>query len=566
MKKNKILFVSLLTLAALVSCGGTTSSTSNNNSTNSSVNSSTSSEVSTSNESSSDTSINKETPIAEGDDQEAIKNPGKMYYKASEGTTVKTATNNDGTYTVEYENATSFELFFESADEFERNEITFNLDSSVAVMPIVINGTTYELARGNNTFSVRSDDTADTVSLHIEFGTSEQTIAKAKFVITNLSITEVQYNTLTPVVDGSVDEWAGTKNEEKSLSIAGSTETTTNKSIRFMASLKDDGLYVAAEAYHGVFISESTEWWNATNLEVFIGDNNAQYWATANESKKHTAEGLKQAVFTEEVTDKGENVKHHTIIELFIPVNLFQDQIFKGELRVGVAWKTIGDKINNGEAAGGGEDEYWVPKGTWPNNADKAYCTESGLSTETSIVIDPVETSLTLDGDLSDWAELEALKHPLTLQGVEQYAHKSVKFYGTFIEGEGLYVAAEVHHEKYVNSSDVWHTNSNMEFFVGGNQYYVTANEALGNQCDAGAMKTVEDGEYYYTVVEAFVSKDRFVDGATSANVGFAWKTPGDIITGGAANEGGEDEYWVPAGGMPSTYQYTVTKDGIQSK
>ena len=51
-----------------------------------------------------------------------------------------------------------------------------------------------------------------------------------------------------------------------------------------------------------------------------------------------------------------------------------------GAVRVGVAWKTAGDEINNTND-GDGTSEYWVPQGCRPNNAEMCYVTSAGIYT-----------------------------------------------------------------------------------------------------------------------------------------------------------------------------------------
>lgn len=177
----------------------------------------------------------------------------------------------------------------------------------------------------------------------------------------------------TITLDGSVADWEGARK----LNITG-TGNCEGKSVDFYGLLKEDGLYLAADAHHKIFTFGQSDWWRNTNFEFFLGGGNKQLfvYATGADTFGKSQEYMQVAASVSGDAESG----YHTVIEVFIPrANLEEGMVEYNVIRAGVAWKTIGDKINNGEGSGGNEDEYWVPKGTWTNNADKAYITVDGI-------------------------------------------------------------------------------------------------------------------------------------------------------------------------------------------
>ena len=184
-------------------------------------------------------------------------------------------------------------------------------------------------------------------------------------------------------VDGDLSDWEGLH----TLSVVGSGEWE-GKKVTIYGVLGEDGLYLAADAYHAKYITDKGNWWENTNFEFFIGNGNLQGWVSSKGmSDTNTAPSLSNVengrAVIESAVMKTESAPagYHTVVELFVksenlPAGSVQDN---GSIRVGVAWKTVGDINNNGEAAGGGNDEYWVPKLTWPNNNDKAHVTANGI-------------------------------------------------------------------------------------------------------------------------------------------------------------------------------------------
>ena len=185
-------------------------------------------------------------------------------------------------------------------------------------------------------------------------------------------------------LDGDLAEWEGTK----TLQVIGvaneNVANSENKKVTFYGVLADDGLHLACDAYHDVYIAVShTEWWTNSNFEFFIGSGMGQQkyvYAQGIDNQCRTSGADVQAVMKTEEINRA--TKYHTITEVFVPMEaLREDDIYFNSIDVGVAWKTTGDFIIGGAGKYGkyGEDEYWVPAGTWPSNGLKPIVTASGI-------------------------------------------------------------------------------------------------------------------------------------------------------------------------------------------
>lgn len=190
-------------------------------------------------------------------------------------------------------------------------------------------------------------------------------------------------------VDGDLGDWEGLA----TLSVVG-TGNFEGKKVTIYGVVTDEGIYLAADAYHDLYKTTEGEWWQNTNFEFFVNrsnNRNNQMWISAKGMSETDTTPLKSheemtaAMVTKKVTSGA--TAYHTVAEVFIPVTLgfVADNIINGNAMVGVAWKTPGDKINNGEANGGGEDEYWVPKKTYPDNEHKAAINAKGIFTQADV-------------------------------------------------------------------------------------------------------------------------------------------------------------------------------------
>ena len=178
---------------------------------------------------------------------------------------------------------------------------------------------------------------------------------------------------------------------------------------------------------------------------------------------------------------------------------------------------------------------------------------------------------LKVDGDLSDWDTAGLKAHNIAIKGTQtDDSYKSAVFYGV-LDKSGLHLAVEAYHDIYVDSHTEfgeWWQNTQFEFFIGfdgadskGTQYFVYAcdgsfktgkGSAETDEFDAKMVTVEQQGDgvaKYKTIVEVFVPMNKLPAASNATlRVGVAWKTPGDLITGGEAEAGGKSEYWVPAG------------------
>ena len=168
-----------------------------------------------------------------------------------------------------------------------------------------------------------------------------------------------------------------------------------------------------------------------------------------------------------------------------------------------------------------------------------------------------------IDGEL-DWTNGMT---PQSVVGTEEYAGKSVEFYGLLTE-KGLYLGAVATHSVFTNNAGNWWENTNFEVFVnGGNQFYYSAmNGGTTNYGVISAMvsEKAEGSNFYTTTVEMFIPREFIAHHISedSIRVGFAWKTISDVCNNG--NDGITD-YWLVPGHPANNYdrQFTVNSTGI---
>lgn len=184
-------------------------------------------------------------------------------------------------------------------------------------------------------------------------------------------------------LDGDLSEYAGLHTIEM-VGETGATIDTSHKKVTFYGAMTDAGLYLACDAYHDIYIGNGTGgWWTNSNFEIFIGpgrEHQKYVHATGIGSECVTSgDDVTAIMITEELTDGP--TAYHTITEMFIPTDyLNESDIMYNTMDVGVAWKTIGDLIigGAGTASVDSSDEYWVPKGTWPDRT-KPIVSPSGI-------------------------------------------------------------------------------------------------------------------------------------------------------------------------------------------
>ena len=567
MKKSKILSLSLLLSLAMAGCDvsnpTTSGSTGSNPTTSSSVASGT--QTPSSNNGTNSSVTPTVVTVDEGGAETAIANKGKFYYTKDEGASVSGVVENGvSKITISGMTTQNSVVFYYEAPEVEtggRYEVSFNIKSKAVLSYVTVNGVVYELAKGDNEISFRFNESNDpTLTIVMGEEGNEVVTESNEIEISTPVITGVTYKELAPVIDGSLEEWRETKNEENSIGVYGS-EDYDGKSVTFYASLQEEGVYIAAEVYHKVYTTTANAWYENSNLEFFINEGRAnQGWVSAN--------GSTSLVSTNEWNTTGDEENgYYTIVEALIPnEKIPANSIIVGEIRIGFAWKTPGDECNNGEANGGQKDSYWVPKGTWVDNANQGYVTKNGIFRKSQVNFELSDfKTVTLDGNLSDWEGIQGV----TLTGTDDYSYKDVTWYAR-TTSEGLFVAAKAHHDVYVNDNETWYLNTNMEFWLSGeNQKYIAASGACAGGV-YGTHTTTElegEGAIYETVFEAVIPTvylESYLNDEGTVSIGYAWKTPGDMITGGGDFDGTKaSEWWILATHHRHTEQFTVSETGL---
>ncbi|MFA5486048.1 MAG: hypothetical protein WC275_03070 [Bacilli bacterium] len=528
------------------------------------------------------TSVEEGEAIRRGTAADAITHRGELVLEVGEKVDVTYARTVEDVSRIEFKVEEgvahdALKLYLENytAEEGKRYSLEFEVHAAVAFVGIV-NGALHDFARGDNSVTIFYDETS-APSLTFIFATDEEGLGLKNNNVSfkNFAFTEKVYGSEEDiVVDGNNFDWVNIQAYENTVGVKGVTEETEHKSVDFYATLTSKGLYLLADAQHDLYLRTEDAWWQNTNFEFFIKGGNQYFVSAKGEGEEFTkSANVTEAAWVTTAVEVDGKANFHTIVEAFVSLaDLPEGAIVAGEIRVGFAWKTPGDPNTGGEAAGGGLDDYWVPAGTWTNNAAQTFVNKNGIFKETQLSFEP--ETLTIDGDLSDWTNENVLTNKIYLEGDGETTHKNVTFYA-FLNVEGLFVAAVAEHDVYIDNEDIWHMNTNFEyFFNGGNQNFVAANGAVS----FGAGKIVnselggEGKAAYRTVAEAFLpravydsrSAEEFAQEDPILRVGFAWKTNGDLATGLGGSGGGPDAWWFEAGHFPSNpdEQYYVTQNG----
>lgn len=183
-------------------------------------------------------------------------------------------------------------------------------------------------------------------------------------------------------LDGDLADWEGIKTIGVIGEAAANCKNSENKKVTFYGALTDKGLFLACDTYHDTYQGASTTWYENCNFEFFIGEGKKlQYYVFARgigEPCSTSATEL-QAVMNTVKIDQG--TVYHTIVEAFIATeDLPEEYNYYNTYDVGVAWKTAGEDIVGGMGVvREGADDWWVPKGSWPNDGRKAVVAPSGI-------------------------------------------------------------------------------------------------------------------------------------------------------------------------------------------
>lgn len=188
-------------------------------------------------------------------------------------------------------------------------------------------------------------------------------------------------------IDGDLSDWEALGLH--TVSVQGEKNgdlDTSNKHVTFYGVFATDGIYLACDAYHDIYLYEAAgNWFENSNFEFFIGAGRSKqryvYARGIDQEPSVSSDGdITEVVMKTEKIDQG--TVYHTVTEVFIKIdNIAESDIYYNTIDIGVAWKTIGDVIIGGAGTVGknNEDEYWVPKGSWPDGDSKTIIAPSGI-------------------------------------------------------------------------------------------------------------------------------------------------------------------------------------------
>lgn len=357
-------------------------------------------------------------------------------------------------------------------------------------------------------------------------------------------------------VDGDLSDW-----NENILS-TGRTMTgigsTTHKNVTVYAYMADDGLYVAAVANHEKYVDNADIWYDNTNLEFYLNGDSARYWLTANPACAH--EDVQDAFKTQ----VNGNV-YTTVAEGFIAMEDLPVNAAGGEIKIGFAWKTPGDNIKYYNMTDG--YDWWYLTRRHPSKIlEQYYVNASGVGLY-SYVRD--SDSVALDGDFSDFSA-GAQENKLSIESQDGTVGFDVV--AQYIPGYGVYVgvSAQSKTNPRPDATDTWHHNTNLEFYIGENRYYITnRGAAAGNGLYAKNVywdQTYDEtAGLYYTTMEFFIPASSLgtVNNEDYLRMGFAFKPTGESVLLNGHTEA--TDYWHMYGHGPSdtANQFYVYKNGI---
>ena len=387
-------------------------------------------------------------------------------------------------------------------------------------------------------------------------------------------------------VDGNLNDW-----KALNAKTIGSQSLTDNRGATWYGMLREDGLYLAVDIYHNKLGKGQNDWWNNLNFEIHLGSANTQHYVFV----KTIDTGLAGIGATWTIGKSSDSITaaynyasgalrgttHHSTFELLFPTSMIAGWMENdGSIRVGVAIKTDG----NNEAITGGSfnyadgDPWYMPYGVVADNYNYfAYVTQDGMYLKNEYLhkdwtfgkasAAEDDDSITLDGDLSDWADMASIRVEGT--DLQEFLGKSATFYGKLTQN-GLYLAVDAYHSAYTTGQNEWWKNTNFELRIGEafgsaghqlpKQYWVYATAPFGTDSFSGnepymqikSLTTQENGKYH-TVLEVFIPFDDLVKNDYMVqngmiHVGVAWKTENDNMNNGADMNGGSTSWWIPKG------------------
>jgi len=315
-------------------------------------------------------------------------------------------------------------------------------------------------------------------------------------------------------LDGDLSDWADRTAFEHGRGVhVRDVRANDNRGFSTWAFLGEAGLYIAVEAHHNRFETGHmgdqryyhTHWYRNTNLELWVNTsrnpaNNARiYTHRWVDSNNRSSPGLNTAWVTVDRYDNpdfpgwvqsNENPRFTSTIEIFIGrralANIMRGVFLEGTVDEHVY---IGFNFRTGSAGIGAsayEQINLISAGRQRNNMTQwgpFYGGFQDFQNQIPVFRDGIggdrlgidannAYGITLDGDLSDWGSRAGISlGDLPTAGVTT---NGVTFWA-FLGNDGLYIAARALHAHHRSNSNIWHANTNLEFWINHrHQHFVT--------------------------------------------------------------------------------------------
>ncbi|MGN1078069.1 MAG: InlB B-repeat-containing protein, partial [Candidatus Gallimonas sp.] len=292
--------------------------------------------------------------------------------------------------------------------------------------------------------SLFGKDEAVTVSV---FNFNTDMYAKAGFATTAAEEIGAKVPSHEKTIDGSLADWSESDKTNPVVYPA-----TNGRSVTVYATMGGDGVYIFYDVLHTEHVTTHavTEWHLNTNVEFRLGSGGTQFFFTTNGFRNGIAIGDAVMITTQEGS------MYHTVAEIFVPYTHADLAAYPADgeyVPAGFAFKVEGQ-----DGALWASGNWWYVPEADPNNPN-FIVTKNGIKTG---------SEKSIDGDLSDWADVSFTTSAGTKEGVTAQ-------YAAYLGADGLYVAITVREASIdigrTNTAGNWWTNTNIEMFATDNTY-----------------------------------------------------------------------------------------------
>lgn len=425
------------------------------------------------------------------------------------------------------------------------------------------------------------------------------------YTYTNPPVSDRDWRDLVGDADMTVDGKLDEANWQNKNALTFTTGYNDDVSIAVTAHLGESGVYVGVTVQDEyLYYNEQRTVYNNTSVELHIAQVDAQALDKNVIQLRYGINGYTEQWIGVASSDgyqysriyvpnmariqlTGENAAINSrvegqgfVLETFVPYSSFGLDLKPEKVKIGPAYNHVRD----GNTSNSERLHKDAPGMSYTDPISFATFDANGYSKADS---EALATEKEIDADLSDWAAMaDVQKNKVKI--VDKDGGKQVEFF-SYIGEDGLYIAADAIHGKYVDDNKDWYKNTNLELFINGNgpndanHRWVTPAKAANTNMRGGlsAMKTktpTETGDRYYrTTVEAFLpfrAIPGYKEGDKYVRVGYAFKTETDELYkdhaefpsgGGGHNNGASDDWWFAKGHTPNNpaEHYYVKPIGI---